>query len=83
MKNNQLTNAEKFKELTIENKTKLISVLKEVTGRKEMTIKQRWLWDDAVPDKYRNLVTKGLNKVYNTQIKKENQLENELEKLLN
>ena len=82
MTDNQISNADKFKKLTFENKTKLISALSEVTGRKKTTIYQRWLYDNLIPDKYRDLVTKGINQIYENQTEKENQLENQLEKLL-
>ena len=82
MTDNQLGNAEKFKKLTFENKTKLVSALEQMTGRKKLTIKQHWLWNDAVPDEYRSLVTKGLDKIYKDQLRNENKGIKKLEKLL-
>lgn len=69
MANDTLSNADKFKKLTFENKTKLVTALEQMTGRKKLTIKQHWLWNDAVPDEYRSLVTKGLDKIYKSQLK--------------
>lgn len=83
MTDTKLSNLEMFKKLTTENKTKLVAAISEVTGRKEKTVYQRWLYDDITPDKYKDLVTKGLNKIYSTQIKEEEKFEDQLEKLLN
>lgn len=83
MANKKLSNTDKFKKLTFSNKNKLVDALEELTGRKKITIKQHWLWNDAAPDEYKEVVTKGLDKMYKEQLKQIKENSKKIEKLLN
>lgn len=53
--------------LSVKNKKSAVDAIVNKTKRKKITVKQLWIWGDAIPEEHQKSVEKILKKILNEQ----------------